>query len=329
MALGLVCRKGLGSTLKSIGIIDYFWEIQKGNSESYRIVQSELKNFEIHFLISAHTSVRTTLLCARIKAVKKISFAKPWNFFIFNHRVDNIKTYPESIRLLSLIKNESSELQEYFSKLNSSEDYILKQNSGRLMSPPHWADPVQGWPASGSINKTVQELTLRYKLVERKWIALFPGSVWATKMWKKEGFIELGQSLQKKGYQIIIMGGSDEKELGGAVAEAIPEALSLCGQTTLLESLALISQSQLVVGNDSSSSHMAAFVGVPVVAIFGPTVLKFGYRPWGQNSAVVELENLSCRPCGPHGHKKCPLNHHNCMKQLEAREVLRVVEMML
>lgn len=323
-SLGLICRKGLGSTLKSLGIIDHYWEIQKGDSESYQKVLEEIKAFDIHFLISAHTSFRTTLFCSKIKATKKITFAKPWNFFVFDERVKWDGKLPEALRLLSLFQNQMPRLKTLFRELPNPQKFVIKHGGGKLISPPEWADLFKGWKPQDPV-----QLLQKHGLTDRKFIALFPGSVWATKMWKKEGFIELGQELQKKSYQIVIMGGAEEKVLGQEVAAQVPDAINLCGQTSLLESLTVMSQASLVVGNDSSSSHMAALVNVPIVAIYGPTVLKFGYRPWAQNSAVAEFEGLGCRPCGPHGHKQCPLGHHHCMKKLEVREVLRVAEGLL
>lgn len=324
MKLGLICRKGLGSTLQALGLVDHYWEIEKGKAETYKKVRWDLKDFEINLLLSAHTSFRTTLFCAQIKAKKKITFAKPWNHFVFDERIKWPGEYPEALRLLSLLRPESPRLEQLFSELPEGEAFIKKQGKGELLSPPEWADPNRGWK-----NPDAVDLLRTHGLENKKWIAFFPGSVWATKMWKKEGYIQLGKELQKRSYQIVIMGGPEEKILGQEVADAIPSAVNLCGRTSLKESLILLSRAQMVVGNDSSSSHMAALVGVPVVAIYGPTVLKFGYRPWGRKSAVVELEALNCRPCGPHGHRKCPLGHHDCMKKLEATEVLRVVEGLL
>lgn len=331
--LALICRKGLGATLKSLGLIDHYWEISKGDAESYTRVHQEIENFEINFLVSAHTSFRTTLFCKKIKARKKITFAKPWNYFFFDERVNRPTEYPESIRLLSLIKNEFPRLQELFLELPEAPQFIEKQPNGALLRPPEWADPNRGWS-----RQNFSELLQFHGLVEKKWIALFPGSVWATKMWTKKGYIQLGLELQKKGFSIVIMGGAEEQILGQEVADAIssslqmetpaliPAVLNLCGKTSLLESLTLLSSTRLVIGNDSSSSHMAALVGVPVVTIYGPTVLRFGYRPWARVSAVAELENIKCRPCGPHGPQKCPLGHHDCMKKLEASAVLKVVD---
>lgn len=323
--LGLICRKGLGLTLKNLGLVDYVWEIQKGNSQSYRDILKDLKKqFKVDLLVSAHTSFRTTLFCARIKANKKITFAKPWNFLVFDEREKWPGYYPEALRLLTLLRHHSIELNKLFKELPEPENFTTKDSWGRLESPPEWSDPNQGWKP--------QDTTLleeKFGLKDKKWIALFPGSVWATKMWKKEGYIQLGQELQKKNYQIVVMGGPEEKTLGQLVADAIPNAMNLCGQTPLIESLTLLSKATLVVGNDSSSSHMAALVGVPIVCIYGPTVLKFGYRPWAQHTAAVEFEDLECRPCSSHGPMKCPLNHHDCMQKLETSKVLKAVQTML
>jgi heptosyltransferase-2 len=321
LPLGLICRKGLGSTLQNLGIVDFFWEIEKSKKSSYKKVLADLQSFDVNLLVSAHTSVRTTLFCAQIPAPKKITFAKPWNHFIFNERIRWQEEYPESLRLLSLLNKHSAELKELFTKLPVGLSFAQKKPDGRLPSPPLWADPNRGWK-----NQDVQDLLKKFDLENKKWIALFPGSVWATKMWRKEGFQEVGNALQKRGYKIVVMGGPDEKDLGEEVSAAIPDSIDLCGKTSLLETIKLLSIAELIVGNDSASSHMAALVGKPVVAVFGPTVLQFGYRPWSKNSAVVEIDGMTCRPCGPHGHKKCPLGHHNCMKQLSSKEVLRVID---
>ena len=61
--------------------------------------------------------------------------------------------------------------------------------------------------------------------------------------------------------------------------------------------------------------HISWVQDVPTIAFFGPTVKELGFFPRGENSIVLE-EDLECRPCGLHGHKKCPKSHHNCMKNI-------------
>lgn len=313
--LGLICRKGLGKPLLELGLIDYYWEIEKGQRSSYQKVIQELKNFEVNNWISPHTSVRTALMTAQVKAKNKISFKKFWNFLFFNTRIDFDSSYPESIRLLNLIKDLNTDLTSHFQKLAAAFEYTEKNVNSELKAPPSWADP--GFCIKPEL---ITQKKIQYKIDEKylfkNAVAIFPGSVWATKMWKKEKFVELGKNLQALGYQVVIMGGADEKKLGEEVASQIPHAIQLCGQTHILESLLLLSNVKLVIGNDSSSSHMAALMNRPVVSFFGPTVLRFGYRPWTSKVKVFEVQGLDCRPCGAHGPKVCPLGHHKCMQEL-------------
>lgn len=322
--LGLVCRQGLGNTLKKLGIVDEVFEVSKGKSTSYREAIQKIRQFQVNYLISAHTSFRTTLFCAQIKAQRKITFAQNWNFFAFHKRVAWPQGLPESLRLLSLLRSESPELEALFAKLPKEESFYQKDPSLKLQGPPDWADPHLGWP--GLFQSETETLLEKLNLEEKKWVALFPGSVWATKMWTPEGYQALGRKISSEGLKVVIMGGPDEKELGQEVADLIPGAVNLCGLTSLFESLLLVRQAKLVVGNDSSSSHMAALTQTPAVAIFGPTVLRFGYRPWGQETSVVEHGTLPCRPCGPHGHRQCPLGHHKCMKEITADQVWAAVQ---
>jgi len=61
-------------------------------------------------------------------------------------------------------------------------------------------------------------------------------------------------------------------------------------------------------------------VGTPLVSIFGPTTPSQGYTPWNKKSRVVEIP-LDCRPCGAHGHNKCPIGTHDCMKKISPEMV--------
>ncbi len=78
----------------------------------------------------------------------------------------------------------------------------------------------------------------------------------------------------------------------------------------------LMQRSQLVVSNDSGSQHLASLVETPLVSIFGPTVLSQGFGPWQNKAVVAQATGLTCRPCGRHGHDKCPIGTHVCMTSL-------------
>ena len=95
--------------------------------------------------------------------------------------------------------------------------------------------------------------------------------------------------------------------------------MNLCGKTGLHANLSVYREAHLFFGVDSGPMHMAAAVGVPVVALFGPT----DERKWGPRGEghVVITKRLSCYPCKPH---KCPDN--DCMKKITVEEALEAVE---
>ncbi len=69
--------------------------------------------------------------------------------------------------------------------------------------------------------------------------------------------------------------------------------------------------------NDSAPMHMASAVNAPTNAVFCSTVPSFGFGPLSDGARVIETEEtLSCRPCGLHGKKQCPLDHFNCAYQI-------------
>lgn len=313
--VGLICRKGLGQAFLQLGLIDYFWEVDKGNRNSYQVIVEALKKFEINYWLSPHTSVRTALFTWQIKAQKKICFKKLWNTLFFHQTFAFPKEWPEALRLLHLLKNENTKLSQHLNSLSQPEQFIQKDNQSALRPAPAWADPHQ-FLNQNLMQKKFEEYKIADRFPIQNAVVLFPGSVWATKMWKKEKFVVLGNEIVKNGHQVIIMGGASEAELGENIASQIPGAINLCGKSNVLESLLILSKQKLVIGNDSSSSHMASLMGTPVVSAFGPTVLRFGYRPWGKSAKVFEVADLDCRPCGAHGPKVCPLGHHNCMSKL-------------
>jgi len=158
-------------------------------------------------------------------------------------------------------------------------------------------------------------------------IAIAPGSVWNTKRWSKENYVELSKLLKEKGYNLIFIGSKSEQELAQEIIDrAGIDAINSCGSLSILQSAALISQCKALICNDSGALHIGNAVNTPVFAFFGPTVEKFGYYPYRPHDYVFEID-LECRPCGMHGHKKCPLGHHNCMKMIDPRIVAdRILE---
>lgn len=156
-------------------------------------------------------------------------------------------------------------------------------------------------------------------------IGINPGARWQTKRWLDEGFVELGKKVVTElGAKVLVFGGPDEVELSERVGDGIGrDAFSIAGRIGLREAAALMKRCSVFVTNDSGPMHIAAAVGTPVVAIFGPTVRGFGFSPLGK-SVVVERE-IKCRPCSLHGSERCPRGHFECMKDVTVDDVMEAI----
>jgi heptosyltransferase-2 len=154
-------------------------------------------------------------------------------------------------------------------------------------------------------------------------LVVAPGSRWATKRWPPERFAEAAARLAgEAGLRVVVTGGPDDRVAADAVARGVGEdAADLAGGLSLGGLLALVARASLVLSNDSAAAHVAAGLGTPVVAIFGPTVPGQGFAPRGEAVRIVGAD-LPCRPCGRHGGEHCRLGTHACMEEVTADAVV-------
>lgn len=146
-----------------------------------------------------------------------------------------------------------------------------------------------------------------------KYITVAPASVWFTKQWPEERWVEFIAQVPK-GIQIHLIGGPSDIALCQRIAQQSGrEAHLQCGRLSLLQTAALMQGAVMNYANDSAPIHMASAVGAKVCAVFCSTVPQFGFTPLAEGSLIVETtEQLDCRPCGLHGHRACPEGHFKC-----------------
>ncbi len=161
--------------------------------------------------------------------------------------------------------------------------------------------------------------------VESAFCVFAPGSVWPTKMWPPEYYVETGRSFLKKGIRVVLSGGGADRGVSGDISEALPGSLDLTGLLTLRQSAELYRRSFFVLTGDTAPQHIAAAMDARVFALFGPTIRDFGFWPYTGRGTVIE-EALDCRPCGAHGHTRCPERTHLCMRRITPEEVIRTIE---
>ncbi|MDD5045000.1 MAG: glycosyltransferase family 9 protein, partial [Candidatus Omnitrophica bacterium] len=153
-----------------------------------------------------------------------------------------------------------------------------------------------------------------------------PGARSHIKRWKEEGFIELVDRLKEEfGMQVVLVGDKEDKPVASRIAAGVSNTLlDLSGKTSLGELAALLERASLVITNDSAVLHLAGYLNVAVVALFGPTDEK-KYGPWSQNSVTVKKE-IFCRPCSK---AQCPPETLKCMSAIKVQDVLRAVRQIL
>ncbi|NUO78939.1 lipopolysaccharide heptosyltransferase II [candidate division KSB1 bacterium] len=157
-------------------------------------------------------------------------------------------------------------------------------------------------------------------------IALAPGSVWATKRWPQESFAVLARRLiNETGATIFLIGGKDDAVLCEQIQKkAGARCVNTAGQLSLRQSAALLNECAVLVSNDSAPAHLGVATRCRVLMIFGPTVPRFGFAPFGEGHAVIE-KDMVCRPCSTHGTRTCPIGTHACMKEISVEEVFHYV----
>jgi len=129
------------------------------------------------------------------------------------------------------------------------------------------------------------------------WVAMNVSARWPTKRWPAESFAEVADRLQQDGHGPVVMIGGPEERADVAAVSAMMKSspIDLTGATTVGLLPALLSKASMLITNDSGPMHIAAAVGTPVVAIFGPTsAVRTG--PYGVGHEVL-TGNVPCRPC--------------------------------
>jgi heptosyltransferase II len=160
------------------------------------------------------------------------------------------------------------------------------------------------------------------KDIKGKIIAIAPGSVWTTKRYPVEYYTELAGMITSAGIFVILLGGKEDAELCRVIESSVPgKIFSFAGKLTLTESVFVIKKCEMVISNDSAPTHLSLIAGKPAITIFCSTVPAFGFYPYHLKSISLSYDDLSCKPCGIHGLRKCPVGTFDCALKLSPQLV--------
>ena len=143
---------------------------------------------------------------------------------------------------------------------------------------------------------------------------LAPASVWFTKQAPPAVWQYVMEKFDEEGVRFYLLGGPNDYELCESIKliSQRNNVHNLAGKLSLMQSAALMKDAKRNFVNDSGPLHIASAGNAPVSAFFCSTTPEFGFGPLSDDSSVIEVKDLDCRPCGLHGHKACPKGHFHC-----------------
>jgi heptosyltransferase-1 len=173
-------------------------------------------------------------------------------------------------------------------------------------------------------HKAVADVLARHGLSEKtRWIAINPFARWPTKRWPLESFAGVADRIQQQGWgRIVLFGGGGDKPQAQAMMQRMhTAAVDVTGEMPIKLLPALLESAAVLLTNDSGPMHIAAAVGTPVVALFGPTnPARTG--PYGSRHTILQ-HKIPCSPCYS---RRCHnVSHLECLVNISEDTVLAAV----
>lgn len=306
--IDFLLRKGNESVLENDKEIKniFIWDKKKKYRSMFQIIkQLRQENYDAVLNIQRFLNSGIFTICSKAKV--KIGFDKNPLSILFHHKIKHMIPYPhKKFRYLHEVQRNSLLIQPLFEnyKLEAAHSLPLKLS------------------ISENDKKKVQTVTRN----RGNYIVIAPASVWFTKQYSREQWVEF-INLVPKEIHIFFIGAPSDKNFIDEVISDKKQMINLAGELTLIQSARLMQKALRVFVNDSAPLHLASAVNAKITALFCSTVPRFGYSPLADDAVVLqERQNLACRPCGLHGKKECPLEHFNCSKLISAQDLLKTID---
>lgn len=154
-------------------------------------------------------------------------------------------------------------------------------------------------------------------------IGVFPGALHYNKRYPVSYLTQfINMVPEELNCQFVILGSEADKVFANRIiAMTQVKLFDLCGQVDLAELIALISNLDAVISNDSGPMHITAALQKPQIAIFGSTHSVLGFSPLNFKALLLQA-NLKCQPCSTYGKSKCPLGTLDCLKKITPQHLL-------
>ncbi|MBC7658606.1 MAG: glycosyltransferase family 9 protein [Chitinophagaceae bacterium] len=290
-------------------------------------VAEELK--EMHFVIDLQTNLRSQLLCRVLKKDYKIQ----------SYSADKRSLDRGTMTVVSRLRGrrrtlppelQSAEVYQYVMMLKTLREALEVHLPVEMLDG---MDQIKAVPSLLSEHDT-GETPWQKELKFGRWLAIAPGAAYETKRAPLQLFQEITELLsqtvkQDKFFEhqtvgLLFVGNEQERDIALAILDKVDwkgPVLNLAGKLNLWETALALREADALLCNDSALLHVAEAVGVPVAALFGPTVEAFGFPPWRPESKAFS-SSLGCRPCSKHGKQDCRYGDKLCFGLIQAVQVV-------
>ncbi len=271
------------------------WDKKQNKIQNLFKIINQVRKQHYDVIINPHRFFSSGLIVALSGATSKIGFTKnPLSIFYnkkFKHQISNGKHEVERNQLLiAAFTDAKAARPKLYPSLEDSNAVAELQSAGN-------------------------------------YICIAPASVWFTKQLPVSKWLELIAAYANSEKHIYLIGAASDKSICDTlVAESkYPFIKNLAGQLSFLQSAVLMEHAQMNYVNDSAPLHICSAMNAKTTAVFCSTVPSFGFGPLSEGAIILETtENLSCRPCGLHGFKACPLGHFKCAYTIKMQPTLNI-----
>jgi heptosyltransferase-1 len=290
-----VIAKGIEGLLEGHPMINRLWIINKdtwkkiknikGTINEFKVLFRELKKEKYNLVVDLQGLLRSGVLTAATGAPVRVGFAeaREGSRVFYTHKVEGGKDIHAVDRYLKIA------------------DFLGCPTTDVYFPLPHYSK-------SSSVTHHLS--------IPEDYAVIVPGARWKTKIWPPEKFGKLSSKLPLS--TLLVGGRGDIDAANKIVAISNGKAISLAGKTDLKELIEVMKGARFVVSNDSGPMHIAAALGIPVFAIFGPTdPSRTG--PYGEGHIVIK-EDIPCAPCF-----KRTCSNMKCMNSLSVKKVYEII----
>ncbi|MFH1004001.1 MAG: glycosyltransferase family 9 protein [Bacteroidota bacterium] len=304
--IDFLLRKGNESILENHPLLNKVLLLDKNKNKLGSILKiaSEIRNNKYDYVINLHRFGSSGFVTWCSGAKIKIGFDKNPFSFCYTKKVKH-------------------EIKNGIHEIERNHELIRDFTDDKIAKP-------RIYPSENDFNEMqsiINNLPAARSIINQNYVCIAPASIWFTKQFPKEKWIELIKNFPFE-IKIFLIGSKNDFELCEKIKLKTlnlkhKTVFNIAGKISLLQTAALMKNAQMNYVNDSAPMHIASAMNIQVTAIFCSTIPAYGFGPLSDKSKIIETkEKFDCRPCGLHGHNVCPEKHFKCAHTIKTKDIL-------